>query len=414
MTKSTKPQATPKPPVNGWHFLEPRDAWFFRDGRPYNEGESNQSDVQSEFPPNARTLAGALRAALARANGWKTGADWTCNGANNKELKEILGDGQDNLGKFALLGPFLTSDGKLLLPAPAHLASGKYENEEPQHLFLAPSSKAFLTDLPGAIALPKPYAVGQIEHLKTLAGQWITVDDLKTILAGKLPDKSSQPQKASALWCHETRVALKRNPDSHATEDGALYSPQYVRLRRGIRLACHLAGIPDGWKALPEAFPLGGESRMAVTVRQTDLPTTIPLFEKPRIESFADSDQLVKLLVYLATPMPLPADPEQPDLVKEPLPGEDLFGLTGLKLLSACCEKAVFLGGWDFKSRSPLPLHPHLPAGSVFFCETSKENLPAILSHHGTCCAPEAYQKQLGLGHLLFGHWPQTKAQPAK
>jgi len=36
--------------------ITPQDACFFRDGRPYNYAESNQADVESVFPPSARTL----------------------------------------------------------------------------------------------------------------------------------------------------------------------------------------------------------------------------------------------------------------------------------------------------------------------------------------------------------------------
>ena len=33
--------------------LTPVDTWFFRDGRPYNRGESNLADIKSLFPPFA-------------------------------------------------------------------------------------------------------------------------------------------------------------------------------------------------------------------------------------------------------------------------------------------------------------------------------------------------------------------------
>jgi CRISPR-associated protein Cmr3 len=71
-----------------YYTLTPQDAWFFRDGRPYNHGESNQADVESLFPPPARTLTGAVRAALARANGWNGSGRWT------NELNRHFGSGR--------------------------------------------------------------------------------------------------------------------------------------------------------------------------------------------------------------------------------------------------------------------------------------------------------------------------------
>ena len=57
-------------------LLTPIDAWFFRDGRPYNQGESGQTDVRSLFPPFAPTVVGTLRAALAVGQGWNGRESW--------------------------------------------------------------------------------------------------------------------------------------------------------------------------------------------------------------------------------------------------------------------------------------------------------------------------------------------------
>ncbi len=46
-------------------IFEPLDTLFFRDGRPFNQGEGN-GGVESLFPPSPTTLVGAARVALAR------------------------------------------------------------------------------------------------------------------------------------------------------------------------------------------------------------------------------------------------------------------------------------------------------------------------------------------------------------
>ena len=102
-------------------ILSPVDSWFFRDGRPYNKGEANQTDVKSVFPPFAPTAVGVLRAAFGRSMGWSGSGDWP------DEIKSKLGDGRD-LGPLTFKGPYLVrSAGKdggqleTLFPAPLHL-----------------------------------------------------------------------------------------------------------------------------------------------------------------------------------------------------------------------------------------------------------------------------------------------------
>ena len=60
--------------------LTPVGSWFFRDGRPYNQGESTLADIKSLFPPFAVTAVGAIRASfardLARDQGWNGKGDW--------------------------------------------------------------------------------------------------------------------------------------------------------------------------------------------------------------------------------------------------------------------------------------------------------------------------------------------------
>ena len=54
-------------------YFDPLDTLFFRDGRPYHQGELSQAGVASLFPPFPSTLVGAIRAACARALGWTSG-----------------------------------------------------------------------------------------------------------------------------------------------------------------------------------------------------------------------------------------------------------------------------------------------------------------------------------------------------
>ena len=179
--------------------FDPLDSLFFRDGSPYQKEETNQSGTASMFPPAPPTLVGAIRAACARALGWKSG-----NWSKNEEIRTQLGNGED-LGPLRFRGPFLvrcksspeTIDDKtdLLFPIPANLI-GKIEklndkpgneNDEPTVKFptlLSPSTNALRCDLGNKIRLPRlPTAANTAEGVKLLyeKGWWITAEGLEQV-----------------------------------------------------------------------------------------------------------------------------------------------------------------------------------------------------------------------------------------
>ena len=354
--------------------LTPMDAWFFRDGRPYNEKETNQADVPSVFPPPARTLSGALRAALAQANG-----GW------NAHLNEVFGSGPNELGALQFTGPFLINNGQALWPLPRHVLGYAKDGWEPA-AFLRPDEETTHCDageikLP-IIALP---ADKKAEGLKPAETSWITASALGALLSGKLP-AAADIFAPSKLWALEARVGLRRDETKLTAGEGALYSPAYVRLHKGISLGMGIAGVPDDINAhVPSLFPLGGESRLA----QCDDWAHEPLPAPPPRESFkADAAGCIRFTIILLTP----------GCFKAP-------SLPGAEIISACVGKPQFIGGWDSLKREPLPLQPFAPAGSVWFCTTGKADFAAIHSKHGTHLGPHTAH---GFGQIVIGHWPSS------
>ncbi len=401
-----------------WLALEPGDAWFFRDGRPYHAGEANQANVRSEFPPNARTLMGALRAALARANRWDGWSNWN---VTKPELTPAIGDGPEDFGDLRLRGPWLSHGGELLLPAPAHLVSYDLKDEAPtsdgqrptHYGLLRPSDHPVPTDH-GDIRLPHLPRDG-LGKIKAPSG-WVKVSALKDILAGSaasvVPKKRPPAEKPAAecspdqdlaksekqmlfsakeLWQFEPRVGIHRNPQTRAVGDAAVFSPEFVRLAKDVRLVCEFGGVPSDWQPLPGIFPFGGEGRTALGEK-----ITAPAFPENAVEHGGH------VLVYLATPMPL-SPSTNGGIFHAPRVGEPLFGISGLTLVSACCERPSFIGGWDFTKGGPIAPRPYLPAGSVFFCRADDG---FTLPHQPLKLT--AADRALGLGHLLFGRWPET------
>ena len=366
--------------------LTPLDAWFFRDGRPYNQAESNQAGVRSLFPPPARTLTGALRAALARANGWDGTRRWP------DALNSALGDGPENLGRLQFCGPFLLRNGLPLWPVPRHLLGRPQAGKWVPRAFLRPGGDTIQTDK-GALRLPEialPPGEGRA-GLKLAESAWISAAGLTEALAGRLPPGEAVFGR-DHLWRLESRVALERDDKTHQVREGDLYSPSYVRLCRGVALALGLADIPANIKGLPALFPLGGESRLA----QAQPWDGSPLPAAPPPGSFkAGPDGLVAFALVLLTP----------GRFGDPAP---LLG-PAARTISACVGKPVPIGGWDSLNNEPLPLEPFHPAGSVWFCEAPTAQFPGVCSRHGKWLGAHTAH---GFGQIVIGLWPS--GQPSK
>lgn len=390
-------------------LLSPIDAWFFRDGRPYNEGEGNQTDVVSQFPPPATTLVGALRAALARSHKWNGTGRW------DSSLNVILGDGFDQLGVLSFRGPWFArkkaeGETEMLFPIPLHVLGKPEQQQEGSESQWKPAclltpGRAVHCDL-GEACLPVMSDVRaddiDLNRLKEPSSQWVTSRGLEQILAGKLPD-ASQVVEARDLWSSEARVGLKRCEDKRVTEQGALYSPRFVRLARGVSLAMSIAGLLDdeNWR-IPDLLVLGGEGRMAEcrTLEAMSLPT-------------APVDQIrasKRIVVTLITPLILPdSDGSDAGSVNSPQPNQTFFDWPGTTVVSACVGKPQSLGGWDSLERRPLPLRPVLPAGSTWFLEVADASAIVDRSARGI-----GMKTQYGFGQVVLGVWPSTQGDSTR
>ena len=383
------------------YLLSPIDAWFFRDGRPYNQKETNQTDVVSLFPPPASTVVGAIRAGLARANGWTSGKTWP------QTLNAVLGDGFDELGMLRFGGPFLaksSSDGQVQVrfPMPLHLLGRTAKHDEPdangwQPLCMLTPGDEVPCDL-GHVRLP--VRDRQVENgAKEPTNQWVTSAGLQVILSGQLPpDKEILP--ATKFWAQESRVGLQRGEATRTVGEGDLYSPRFVRLHPGVSLVMRVTGLPDEFHPPPSLFPFGGENRLADCSLTTDwtLPTPPSLV--------ADSGGAVRFTVTLLTPLMLPM--ESDGTVRQPTVGQSLPGLPDSKIVSACVGKSQSIGGWDSTKNKPLPLRPVLPAGSTWFCECGRGSWPTVLDLHGRHIGDKT---SFGYGQIVLGQWHDSLAR---
>ncbi|MEM2096865.1 MAG: type III-B CRISPR module-associated protein Cmr3 [Methanothrix sp.] len=357
-------------------ILTPVDSWFFRDGRPFHMGEAT-SDVGGFFPPSAFTVAGAIRAHLARSMGWREDRRerrWS------DEICRVLGDGYDLKG-LRFRGPLLCRDSdhglEILFPSPLNLYGKKGDRGYEMRL-LRPGAEVEC-DL-GRVRLPS--AEG-IDGMKPLSG-YITGDQLKQVLRGEVPEGRVIP--AEELWSSEYAVGLARDLETRTAEEAHLYSINRIRLERGVHLLMGVEGIEYMLKELDGAvMPLGGEGRMA-SVAITTLVEDISGF-RPELRS---ENGTVRFTLLHITPA---------FLGRWPGPGDAIPGVPG-RVVSACIERAMRIGGWDSVNRRPVDLKPFIPPGSVWFCEADEDGLEDVirLSRVGE-------YTEFGFGEVAVGVW---------
>lgn len=365
--------------------LEPIDTLFFRDGTPFSAGSSSQEDVGGLFPPHPASVAGALRAALARLNGWTGHGRWP------RELNDTLGDGPNDLGKISLAGPFLLRDGQPLFPAPRHLFGEVAAGGWMPRVLLRPGASV-TCDLGNAVRLPElPPHDGEAESLKPGEGWWITRAGLEAVLRGTIPEPA-EVVPSTDLWREERRIGLERDRRTRTAQEGMLYSTRHVRLRRGVALAMQIAGVPeDLTMPFDHVVPLGGESRLAeCSVWNDGLDITMPL------ETIECSRRMV---VIALSPL---------DLDHQVCMGREPLTLGRARVVSACSSRAQRIGGWDSLARRPLPLQSVLPAGSTLFCEIEDlAGLREAVMANGRLPRIGARQRW-GFGIVALGSWPDT------
>ena len=351
-----------------WLKIEPVDAWFFRDGRPSNRGE-DQSDLESEFPPNASTVVGALRAALARSQGWDGRGSWRDQLTANDN--DVLGDGFDDLGQLFFLGPLMMQKDELLWPMPRHVAGHMIDDRFQPTVQLAPSREPIVTDM-GRVHLPtlpddwkeqQSRVAGLNDQQQNRppephANQWVTTSGMSKILSGQVPDRDNCIGSKD-LFEHESRIGIHRDEDSPS-----MYSPRYVRLKQGVALAMAVRGLPEGW-SVPTLLPLGGESRLAGVETLKQNPTF------PALSKSADRSVVISVTPARFEDRWWGAGPADDSARLSPeLPGS---------IVTAALERPLRIGGWDSVKGQPRPLVPFTPPGSVWWINSETQSASGLL-----------------------------------
>lgn len=330
-------------------LLSPIDTWFFRDSTPFDMGESPQAGVRALFPPYPSTVAGALRAALARCNGWDGRGRWP------SALERVLGDGPDDLGRLELTGPLLLHDGLPIFRMPRHVLGCVKEGRWTPTTVLRPGAARTVCDLGTSTRLPQPSAgTSDASAVAVGATHWVTRLGLLRVLSGD-PPRSEEVLDDSDIWVAEPRVGISRNRTSRVVEEGELYSTWHVRLRPAVCLGVETTGVPANWNSpVGSTVPLGGESRLAAC----------DPWEVDVALQFDEIGAPDRVILVALTPV---------FLERDVMLGRSVLDAGGgVRVVCAAADRPLRVGGWDSIQRRPLPLRNALAPGSTLFCNVEQ------------------------------------------
>ena len=368
--------------------LRPVDTWFFRDSTPFTAEATPQEAVASVFPPHPPTVAGALRAALARRNGWNGAGPWP------RWMHSVIGNGPDDLGSVSFAGPVLIRNGKPLFRCPRHVLGVARKKDAWEPRVLLRPGPPVRCDLGNSVRLPEPTRSITGEQKQKPGGDaWLTESGLANVLRGQLPSANARSEEVvrdQDLWNAELRIGLERSGRTRTAVEGMLYSARHVRPGRGVSLAVRVRGVPEDWRLPNGMLPLGGESRLAECVRRKDeFGSGVPLRLRARP---------ARMAVIAVTPLDL-----EPDVIRG---ARTVPGLGGARVVSACLGRPLRIGGWDSLASRPLPLRSYLPPGSVLFVESASAITPEDEVLHSTGLCQIGARTSSGFGLAALGIWP--------
>jgi CRISPR-associated protein Cmr3 len=335
--------------------IRPLDTLFFRDGKPFSLGEETWAD--GVFPPYPSTLFGALRTwyiaqhpAPFSKEAIEQSAKITIIGVGYSLCKEVHTCEQAQ--HYIDFGVGYSLCKEVHLPMPLDLVAPKGQSEVV--IRLQPTEMSgVVSNYPCPILLLPPDK-GQVEEV---AQGLMTQVDLETYLYST--KKVFSVKKLEDFLKTEPKIGIGRNDATLTASDALLYR---VGMRRPVDWEIVVdVQLPDGTISLPQqAFiiKLGAENKVA----------EVRSFQR----SFGIDPAEITLKgnrfkLYLATPAIFDGG-WKPDLSRHGIRAE---------LVAAAVGKPLSIGGFDMEKGVPKTMYKAVPAGSVYFYETS-ENLEVV------------------------------------
>ncbi len=334
-------------------FIEPNDVLLFRDGKPFVAGEDHRA--KSLFPPTPFTMQGVIRSKVLFDSGVSPhDYAYAATPAAQGLIRRIGGVGS-GYGQLQLRGPFVAKrndDGSITryFPLPADVVK-----VNDRFVVAKPLRNSPCHD--NSPATVRPLWVRTHESIKEVHG-WLVEDEFKKYLAGQT-DFCVTPE--SDLFVREPRLGIALDYKRRSTEEGMLYTMEFLRLREGIGFVLEVDGI--GVFTPQRGFlQVGGDARTATyEVLQSPLPSVSSQNPLPK-----------RFKIVLLTPAWFSGGwkPRDDDWGQ-------FFNGANVRLVAAAVPRAQSIGGAfaDDRQRSnhgnfQKTMRRFIPAGSVFFFDS--------------------------------------------
>lgn len=392
-----------------WWRFQAWDSWFFRESRPFGSAVGGGL-VQSEFPPPARTLAGAVRRAIADHLQADLGALSGVHSPRNRDHAAAARRGEPLIlarlfERMRLGGPYVLLNGERLYPMPANVL---FSTDDSTATLLAPDTGT-LCDL-GLVCLPRPSR--SIPGARTLPDAWLTADGMTRVLAGE-PPRATDVVREEQIVVREYRMGIGRVRGTRLASDGRLFQTEHLRLREGVEIALTMDGVTAETVPRVGSVDLGGEGRMA-HFAVSDAPHSWRECVSPPFTKEHDQFQLVFL-----TPTAFGGtwtDSRRFDRLQDDnglsfwrtrLFGKKQDESTGIAVRIYCGVNYSYQyeGGWNLGDGANRVTRGLLPAGSVWYCKLERPtdylNVLAPRMNQGQLGS----ERDLGRGEIILGHW---------
>ena len=371
------------------------DPLLFRDGRPFsNELGSLTADT---LPlPLPGTVAGFLRTHIGNGEKWMWEGDASVH---------------DNARRIAVHSPLLQRDDTIVFPAPRDAVV--YGVEKDRAVMRLSPMKSMANgsgcDLPDGL-LPLQIT----ENVKPATGYryWSQPDMERWLLP---QEGNTAPSENITGPPTDERIHIAVNAETGTAEESRLYRVAYLSFlhrqkeQQGKDSQAAKQAVTAEWSLLArvgrDSLPngvghFGGERRVAHIQHGNTFPSC-----PPALKTALQKSQRLRLI--LATPalftngwLPGWLDPKT---LTGTLPDTGI----SLRLVSAATGRREAVSGWSFQNRRPRKVRWCVPAGSVYFLETTTNTdlTPIIEKYWLRPVSDEQQDKRDGYGLALWGTW---------
>ena len=341
-----------------WFILSPIDEWLFRDGKPFEVGDSLASSV---FPPKPSTVAGAFRTFIAEMF--------------NLSYKEL---GSAWSSKVEFIGPLVAKaseeKGKWIVEDIVVRAPVVMKREKSGKLveFQLKKENVLMGSFSSTSILETDFYVWYNAQAKMESLEWISLRKLFEMSFSDLRENTENYALEDSdiyLRRYSPHASLHRK-SGKVKEEGGYYTVEFLQLRDDYKLLVGLnfenAGFLDSKKLSKSRSKfllfLGGERKLAYVeyLGYKSLRKLLPWLNKP-LEAQNNITALFNLTPLLF---------DSSEKLRESLEHFAQFG----KLIGFSFDRFSFLGGWDYYKKEPKKKKIQLKMGSTFFLEGFKGN----------------------------------------